>query len=134
MTHPGRKIALALSALTLLAIGGLILFAPQTLHDLNGIKLDPSPAMMSEIRAPGGLILVIGLFACAGLLWTSLERMALQAASLILLTYGVSRLVSLPLDGIPPEGLLAAMVIEIGLGTWCALLSRPWTMPLQTAS
>ena len=58
MNTLSKKAALALSALTFLVIGSLIVFAPELLFSSNGITLNPSAAMMSEVRSPGALILL----------------------------------------------------------------------------
>ncbi|GAB4512684.1 MAG: hypothetical protein Tsb0019_09550 [Roseibium sp.] len=117
------KIALALSALTCLAIGSLVVFAPAFLFGLNRIALDPSAAMMSEIRAPGVLLLLGGALAAGGLVSKAFERPALLVSAGLLLCYGVGRMISLPLDGLPPASLLIATAVELGLGAWCAVLS-----------
>jgi len=127
------KIALALSALTFLVIGALVVFAPDFLFGLNRIVLDPSAAMMSEIRAPGVLLLLGGALAVGGLLSRAFERSALLVSAGLLLSYGMGRLISLPLDGMPPASLAIAAAVELGLGAWCTVLSvlseRPALQP-----
>lgn len=125
MTKITKKAALSLTALTCFAIGSLLAFAPAYLFGLNGIILDPSAAMMSEIRSPGVLILLVGIVAAAGLLNRAIERPALMVSAGLLLSYGVGRLVSLPLDGMPPASLQMAAAVELGLGAWCAVLAFP---------
>ncbi|MBO6891241.1 MAG: DUF4345 domain-containing protein [Roseibium sp.] len=129
MSLDQTKIALTLAALTFLVIGGLLTFDPAFMFSLNAIVLDPSPAMMSEIRAPGALILFSGVLAVAGLINRRIESYALFAAAGLLLSYGFGRLVSLPLDGVPPLSLVFATAIELGLGTWCAVLLRRGKLP-----
>lgn len=47
-------------------------------------------------------------------------------AAAVFLAYGVSRLLSMALDGTPDSGLIGAMVIELVVGSACtALLLRP---------
>ncbi len=125
------KTALALSALTLVPVGLLVTFLPTTLHELNGVSLDPSAAMMSEIRAPGVIVLLGGLLALSGLIRRSLETPALLVSAGLLLSYGAGRLVSLPLDGLPPASLIAAAAIELGLGAWCAALFQASPTPAR---
>lgn len=123
MTRLSKKAALSLTALTSFAIGSLLVFAPGTLFGLNGISLDRSAAMMSEVRSPGVLILLVGFVAAAGLLNRAYERQALMISAGLLLAYGAGRLISLPLDGLPPVSLQVATAVELGLGSWCALLA-----------
>lgn len=124
MPHLQTKTALALSALTLLPVGVLVTLFPTTLYALNGVLLDPSAAMMSEIRAPGVVILLGGLLALGGLVRRSLEAPALMVSAGLLLSYGAGRLISFPLDGVPPVSLAAAAAVELGLGGWCAFLFK----------
>ena len=123
MSRIAPRTALTLSAATFAVIGGLIVFAPAFLFGLNQISLDPSAAMMSEIRAPGVLLLLAAGFALAGLFREDLERPALLVSAGLLLSYGAGRLISLPLDGFPPASLLVALAVELGLGSWCAVLA-----------
>lgn len=123
MTNFSKKAALSLTALTSFAIGSLLVFAPTFLFGLNGIVLDPSAAMMSEVRSPGVLILLVGIVAATGLLHQPFERPALMISAGLLLSYGVGRLISLPIDGMPPASLQIAAAVELGLGAWCAALA-----------
>ncbi|WP_298814253.1 DUF4345 domain-containing protein [uncultured Roseibium sp.] len=127
------KIALSLSALTLGIVGILVVFAPAFLYGLNNIALDPSAAMMSEIRAPGVPILAGCILAIAGLKDDRLVTPALILSAVLLLSYAVGRLISLPMDGIPPASLLAALAIELALGLWCALIVVNVREPAQHA-
>ncbi len=121
MSNVSQKAALTLSAVTLIAVGSLIVFAPAFLFGLNQVVLDPSAAMMSEIRSPGVLLLFGGAIALAGLILPSFERPALVTSTGLLLSYGFGRLISLPLDGLPPASLQIAAFVELGLGSWCAI-------------
>ena len=120
MNTLSKKAALALSALTFLVIGSLIVFAPELLFSSNGITLNPSAAMMSEVRSPGVLILLACFAASMGLFYRSWETIGLLVSAALLLGYGTGRLVSLALDGMPPAPLVAATAVELGLGCWCA--------------
>ena len=62
------KSALALSAITFLFVGVFLTFFPAYLFSLNGLTLDPSAAMMSDIRAPGVPVLLGGIVALTGLM------------------------------------------------------------------
>lgn len=116
------RLVLGLTAITLLGIGGLIVLAPQVLLGSNGIILEPTPAMMSEIRAPGVLVLLAGTMSLIGTFNRSFTRAGLAAGAAAMLSYGFGRIVSIGMDGLPPEGLIFALAIELGLGVLCALL------------
>jgi hypothetical protein len=53
---PLTSIFLTVSGLLLLAIGSTILFVPHAFYASDGIVLGNNPSLLSEIRAPGGLL------------------------------------------------------------------------------
>ena len=116
---------LSFAALLLLAIGSAILLFPHAFYASDGIVLGNEPSLLSEIRAPGGLLAVSGLCVLIGAFRQSLRSSALMLTVLVYGSFGLSRLVSLSLDGSPSSSLLVATTIElvmaaIGLG----ILSR----------
>ncbi len=112
---------LVLSGLLLLSIGGLLLFEPHWFFAENGVVLGSDPNLMSEIRAPAGLLLVSGVLIMLGAVVERLTSVGLGLAALVYGTYGVSRLVSIGLDGMPSEGIIAVMVIELVVGALALL-------------
>lgn len=107
---------LVVSGALLIVIGGAVLFEPHAFFASNGASLDGAPSLMSEVRAPGGLLLVSGVFVLWGGLRTSASWLGLLLSALVYGTYGVSRLVSIALDGMPSPSLLAAAGVELLLG------------------
>ena len=112
---------LGFAALLLLAIGGTILLVPHAFYASDGIVLGNDPSLLSEIRAPGGLLAIGGLLVLTGAFRQNLRPIALMLTVLIYGSFGLSRLVSLSLDGMPSNSLLIATAIElvvaaIGLG------------------
>ena len=71
---------------------------------------------MSEIRGPGGLYLAGGITILLGAFRKTMVRLGLVLSLLIYGGIGVSRGVSLVLDGAPSSGLVAAMGIELLVG------------------
>jgi hypothetical protein len=61
-------IFLSVSGLLLLIIGGTILLVPQAFYASDGIALGNDPSLLSEIRAPGGLLATSGLFILTGVM------------------------------------------------------------------
>ena len=115
---------LGASGLLLLAIGVGVLLAPHAFFATNGIELGTDPTQLSEVRAPGGLLLACAAFILIGAVRTGLRRSALALAALVFLSYGGARLVSLVLDGTPSTSLMAAGVVELILGALCAAAPR----------
>ena len=128
---------LFVSGLVAVVIGATILLAPESLHASYGTELGAAPSLLSEIRAPGGALLAAGLLVLAGAFVTRLSFAALAVAATVYLSYGLSRLVSMALDGVPDSGLVAATVIELVLGgaaalAWTRSAPRPSREPLAS--
>ncbi|MEL7541792.1 MAG: DUF4345 domain-containing protein [Pseudomonadota bacterium] len=113
---------LAIAGAVAAAIGAAILFAPHSFFAANHIMLGTDPNLMSEIRAPGGLLLVAGVFVIAGAFISRLTRVSLMVAAIGFGAYGASRLVSVALDGVPSSALLSAMVVELVLALLALVL------------
>ncbi len=132
MRNRFTTIFLAGAALLLALIGGAILLNPLAFHAPNGIEIENDASLLSEIRAPGALLLSCAIIICAGAfrpVWRS------SATLLTVIVYGsfaVARLLSLALDGMPAPGIMAAGLLEgvvATLGLW--LLIRPTPLVLD---
>ena len=122
MTYPFTRIFLAVSGAIAALIGISILFIPHTFFASNHIALGTDPNMMSEIRAPGGLLLASGVVMVCGAIMRSVLRAGLLTSAVVFSMYDVSRLVSLALDGVPSSSILGALVIELVVGGIAAVL------------
>ena len=115
-THGIIRALLGINGVVLAGIGVMLISDPHAMFALNGVTLSPDPNLLSELRAPGGALALGGGFVLASAalgLWT---RAASGVSALILLGWALGRLVSIPLDGMPDAGLLAAFGIELVLG------------------
>lgn len=108
---------LSVAGLLLLAIGGTILLVPHAFYASDGIVLGNDPSLLSEIRAPGGLLATSALFILAGAFRQNLRSMALMLTALVYGSFGFSRLVGLFLDGMPSNSLLMATGVELIFAT-----------------
>ncbi len=104
---------LVIAGLVLLAIGLAVLVAPHGFHGSNGISLGDNPNLLSEIRAPGGLLAGCGIFILLGALRQRLRLQAMQLSTLVYGSYGVARLISLASDGMPSSSIVGATLIEL---------------------
>ncbi len=112
------KLLLTMAGLAACTIGLALLLWPVTFERSAGIYLDPNNVnLLSELRAPGGLIFTVGTLILSGLLFSKMRWFALQLTTLFYLSYGVSRLIAILLDGLPSNSLLAAMAIELLFGS-----------------
>jgi len=96
-------------------IGSFIVIDPASMLSAYGLQPDLSPALMSELRSPGGLLIACGLtiVRCA-LAIESYER-GLTLSILVYGGYGITRLLSIVVDGEPAIEILLATAIEITL-------------------
>ncbi|HAP61994.1 MAG TPA: hypothetical protein DCR93_21670, partial [Cytophagales bacterium] len=100
-----------------------------------GISLTQEPSLLSEIRGMGGVILLAGIIAIAGLLLPKMRWTALFITSFYLLGYGLARLVSVFLDGLPSQTLVMAMSFEIVIGIiGTAMIARTFRTQLGQVS
>ena len=104
---------LFISGLLLLAIGGGLLLAPHAFHASNGIELGSDPSLLSEVRAPGGLLLASAVLILLGTFRPALRSMAIFQTVLVYGSFGVARLVGMAMDGLPSSGIVGAAVIEL---------------------
>ncbi len=122
MRYPISRLFLALSGAIAVAIGASILLIPHIFFETNHITLGSDPNLMSEIRAPSGLLLATGVVMICGAVRETLLRKALLITAIVFSLYGFSRLVSLALDGVPSSSLIGAMIIELVVGAIAVLL------------
>ncbi len=130
LTQPGKlygsRSILALAGLIAVAIAATILFAPGAFYAGYGIELSGNPTLANELKAPSGMLLVTGLIMFAGVARREWVVPSLATATVVYLSYGIARLTSIALDGVPHSGMVSAAVIELVIGVIClaTLLSR----------
>ena len=112
MKNTTTVIYLVISGLLLLTIGGAILLVPHAFHGGNGIILGDNPNLLSEIRAPGGLLAASGIIILVGASRVRLRASAVQLTTLVYGSFGLARLVSMALDGMPSSTIVGATSLE----------------------
>ena len=122
MRRPLARSFVAVSGAIAVLIGVSILFAPNAFFAMNHIALADDPNLMSEIRAPGGLLMASGVVMICGAIMRSLLRAALLTSAVVFGMYGVSRVVSVVFDGAPSSSLVGALGIELLFGLIAASL------------
>ena len=110
------QVLLIISGIIGIGIGSALLFAPVAFEASAGINLGEDINLLSEIRAPGGLLVSGGIIILLGAFIPKLRHTALVLSSLFYLSYGISRVLSLIVDGMPHSSLLFATAIEIVIG------------------
>ena len=118
VTH---KLLLSLSGLVATGIAVTILFAPDAFYGVYGIEVTGNTDLTNELKAPAGMLLLAGLLMLAGVIRSQLTTTSLVTAAAVYLSYGLSRLASIAIDGMPHGSLVEAAVIEIAIGAVCLL-------------
>jgi hypothetical protein len=110
------KVILIASGLIVIVIGFGILFTPVAFFATSGIDLGSDVNLLNEIRPPGGALLAGGILIVSGVFMAELTFTSLVASILIYLSYGISRILSMVIDGMPTEALVVVTVLEIIIG------------------
>ena len=113
------RVLLGLSGLLLFVIGASVLFDPVGFAAANSIRLPVAPSVLSEARAPGGLLLVSAVVMLLGAVRADLTAAGLALAALVYCSYGAARLVGVALDGMPSAPLTQALFVELAIGSLC---------------
>ncbi len=113
------KIVLIVSGLVATIIGAAILFAPVAFYAAYGIEIADNFGLLNEIRASGGAVLASGLLIMSGAFVDKLAFTAIVVSTLLYLPYGLSRVMSIVIDGMPVEGFVQAAALEIVIGLVC---------------
>ena len=116
-------IFLFISGLMLLGIGLGILLVPHGFHASNGIALSNDPNLLSEIRAPGGLLIGSAVLILLGAFRSTGRSLAILLTILVYGTFGLARLISMIIDGMPSEGIVVATAIELAVAALGLLVS-----------
>lgn len=116
-----HRFILVLAGSIALAVGAGILFVPQAFHATAGIALGDDVRLLNEMRAPGGAILVCGLFVIAGAFRARLAFSATMLAFALYTAFGLSRLVGMAFDGLPGPALVQITMLELAVGLACGL-------------
>lgn len=116
-------------------VGVGLVFFPVELQAQNGILIAEHPSHLSETRAPGTAILSASMIILISAFRHRWTQMALGLSTLFFLSYGMGRVLSLVLDGMPAEGLFYAMIGELIIGALCLIaLLKVNKIPQSAAS
>jgi hypothetical protein len=116
------KFTLFTSGLVVILIGAATLFAPVAFNEFNGVGLGGDAGLLSEVRAAGGSLLASGVLIVLGAFVPRLAFTAALLGSVTYLSYGLSRVLSIAVDGTPGSGLVLAAAVETALGLACAFV------------
>ncbi|BDD12667.1 hypothetical protein FUAX_50990 (plasmid) [Fulvitalea axinellae] len=118
------KIYLLVAGALLAFIGGSTLAMPVAMKAGVGIDIAGSVSVINDTRAFGAQLLAFGLLTVSAVFVNRLSYTATLVSSLIFLSLGIGRALSLTLDGMPVDGLVKATVLEFVLGLIGLVLFR----------
>ena len=113
---PFLTAVLCISGLVAIAIATMILTSPVNFYAANHIDINGNVNLLSEIRAPAAALLAIGILLLTGAFMSQLTFTATILSTVFYLAYGVSRVASMVIDGIPTHSLIWAAIVELTLG------------------
>lgn len=116
------KTVLFISGLIAIAIGTAIVIIPTTFYAIYSIELGSNVSLLNELRGTGGALLATGILIMSGAFFTSMTFSSLVISTLLYLSYGLSRILSMIIDGMPAEGLVQSAALEIAIGLVCVIL------------
>ncbi|WP_255527040.1 DUF4345 domain-containing protein [Nodosilinea sp. LEGE 07088] len=112
---------LAVSGVILLLVGTATLLQPYAFFATEGIKLGNDPGLLSEIRAPGGLLIGCAIAILLGTCRQMITQAPLMLNAIVYGSFGLSRLLSMVLDGLPSAPLMGATAVELVIGGVCVV-------------
>jgi hypothetical protein len=118
------QLALLGAGVPALGIGLAITLAPQAFYGGYGIALGRDPSLLSEVRAPGAALAVLGALILAGLARPAMRRASLRLGAAVFVAYALGRAIGVALDGWPAPGLVAALAFEAAVGGLCLAAAR----------
>jgi hypothetical protein len=113
------RVVLFLSAVVAVVIAATILVAPDAFYAGYGIDVGGNATLANELKAPAGALLVAGLLMFAGVFRLDFAVISLATATAVYLSYGLGRVMSIAIDGLPHSGMVGAAVIELVIGAVC---------------
>ncbi len=113
------KIVLIISGLIGAIVGLASLIIPVQFYALNQINLGGQINLLNEIRASGGSLFIIGILIISGAFVKRLTYTSIVLSTVMYLSYGISRILSMILDGMPVNDLIYVCIIEIVIGLIC---------------
>lgn len=100
-------------------IGCALLFAPRVFLATSEVLIEHDPGLMSEVTAPTGMLIATGTLMIVGAIKLRFANMALICGAVVYGSYGISRLVSMQLHGVPSDSLVIVTIVEL---CWAGLL------------
>ena len=108
-----EKMYLVLSGIVIILVGSYIAMTPVMYLKQFSLGTDTQTSFLSEMRGMGGALFGYGILALLGALLPKLERAAIIAATVLFVSFSSFRLIGVALDGLPGQGILVALTVEL---------------------
>ncbi|MFN6945806.1 MAG: DUF4345 domain-containing protein [Cytophagaceae bacterium] len=120
------KALLLVSGIIGIGIGGALLFAPVAFEASANIVIEENSNLLSELRASGGTLFAAGILMLSGAFVYRMTYTSIVLSTLFYLSYGLSRVFSIIIDGVPGETLVIATVAELIIGFLSLFVLIKW--------
>lgn len=115
---------LAIAGFTAVAVGSSIALDPHGFYAAYSITPGASADLLSELRAPGVNLAILGMLMLGGLANARLRPLAAMVSLAVFGAFAAGRLLSIVLDGWPSGVILMALVVELVIAGACLLAFR----------
>ncbi len=114
-----QVVVLSVAGFTALLIGAFIALDPVNFYSSYGIALDGAADMLSDLRATGVNLAVLGGVMLAGVGLARLRPLAIAASLIVFPSFAAGRVIGIAFDGLPSDTVLAALLIELAIAALC---------------
>jgi len=115
MSRVLTQAVLILSGALLGLIGGALLVSPIAFLAMSHVAIDNDPGLLSELTAPSVILILTGALQILGAFRIRFANLALSAGAIVYGSYGLGRLMSMALHGMPSQSLIVAAVVELAV-------------------
>ncbi|MEL6870260.1 MAG: DUF4345 domain-containing protein [Pseudomonadota bacterium] len=124
MSRRITNFTLAGAGATLAFIGGALMFTPRAFLRMSDIVVEQDPSLLSELTAPGGVLLIAGTFMVLAVIRPHFTKLALMIGAIVYGSYGIARLASMAMHGVPSQSLITAAAVELAVAVLLLALER----------
>ena len=116
------RLALIGSGAVLGMIGSALMTSPKAFLETSHVFVETDPGLMSELAAPGGLLIVTAALMLIGAIKFNFANLALGVGAVVYGSYGIGRVVSMVFHGLPSQSLILATLIEVSIAVVLGVL------------
>lgn len=109
---------LSIAGFTVLLVGCFLALDPHGFYAGYGVTLDHTD-LLSEVRANGTNLAALGCLMLAGVVKPSLRAVSVTCSLVAYFAIASGRVLSLATDGLPSDGILMALGIELVIAALC---------------